>query len=670
MRLRAWLAPSIIATLATALGARSGGSPPSLGEAGSLLTGLLDCRWDLSAAEWQKSAASLLGRTSPATEAGSELCAAVQLAMAIEAGGGPVDRLPASPDVLRVIRRGCLMPVPDDLAARLAAPDGTPAPGRLERLRLVAGSTPAAIGRAVLRPALEMALAGGDLPDIGLVAAAGLGRVGDLSDALRLAPLEAAPYPELGGYAASAVQDIADRLAAAEDWQALARFWIALVDRLPDRLDLLIEAADVAVVHDLPDADAWLERLARLPCGQTSELRDACIEAALGQAFLAIGRGGESAEPIARALAMASRSLTHDRSAKRCRSRALLLRGLAHALRGEDAMALADFGAALEAAPYEHNANLFADVAWGPFGILWFLQHRLIDRGDAPRAVAIAELLLEAERRNTNYLPPDADEADDRVRTSLPLLIAQWQLVHLARPERVAETLKPLLKLTAASKYFDNSKLEAQCHLTQGDALCYLDDPQGALAEYQAAAKIYHDLEQEELRAQIETRDQALEPPLLAYRRVLEPWWYSNPAWTRWTSDQAHVELRLAFLEMSWFAHDDRALEHLRRAQQLVPDDEGVRLELAHWLARRGDGARARRLLACVEPSLRQLYNVARTYALLGEKALSIDCLERCLSRFLKTDAARERQRRLARTDPDLAAIRSDPHFIELVQRD
>jgi hypothetical protein len=60
-------------------------------------------------------------------------------------------------------------------------------------------------------------------------------------------------------------------------------------------------------------------------------------------------------------------------------------------------------------------------------------------------------------------------------------------------------------------------------------------------------------------------------------------------------------------------------------------------------------------------------YNIACTYALLGDVELALDYLTRDLRAGKKSAAAIERQRVWARADPDLTRLRDDPRFTALV---
>jgi adenylate cyclase len=60
-------------------------------------------------------------------------------------------------------------------------------------------------------------------------------------------------------------------------------------------------------------------------------------------------------------------------------------------------------------------------------------------------------------------------------------------------------------------------------------------------------------------------------------------------------------------------------------------------------------------------------YNLACTYALLGEVGLALDYLARDFEENHRTRGSRLRQVEWAREDPDLANLRSDPRFERLL---
>ena len=78
--------------------------------------------------------------------------------------------------------------------------------------------------------------------------------------------------------------------------------------------------------------------------------------------------------------------------------------------------------------------------------------------------------------------------------------------------------------------------------------------------------------------------------------------------------------------------------------------------------------AEARALLADISPSPNTHYNMACTFALLGDLELALDFLTRDLEENHPSEGSRQRQRDWARSDPDLSALRGDARFQRLVR--
>ena len=111
----------------------------------------------------------------------------------------------------------------------------------------------------------------------------------------------------------------------------------------------------------------------------------------------------------------------------------------------------------------------------------------------------------------------------------------------------------------------------------------------------------------------------------------------------------------------------ERAREYFERAYELRQGDF-MRVMLACYRARSGHGEEARELLELVPSSPQAYYNLACTYALLGETRLALEYLERDFVENRTSEAALEKQKAWARGDPDLASLRGDPGFEVLVE--
>ncbi|MBL6720062.1 MAG: hypothetical protein ISQ08_01485 [Planctomycetes bacterium] len=111
----------------------------------------------------------------------------------------------------------------------------------------------------------------------------------------------------------------------------------------------------------------------------------------------------------------------------------------------------------------------------------------------------------------------------------------------------------------------------------------------------------------------------------------------------------------------------DEAVAWVERAHELR-DDSWSRLLLACYRARAGRGDEARELLRGVRPSPSLHYNLACTYALLGEADAALAWLERELDPAASSPGALRRQKDWAAQDPDLASLRDDSRFKALVE--
>ena len=111
----------------------------------------------------------------------------------------------------------------------------------------------------------------------------------------------------------------------------------------------------------------------------------------------------------------------------------------------------------------------------------------------------------------------------------------------------------------------------------------------------------------------------------------------------------------------------DAALAYYEEAYSLRQDDF-MRVLLACYRARSGRAVEARALLREVRPGPATWYNLACTHALLGETEEALRWLETELELNHPSPASLARQREWARDDPDLASLREDPRFKDLVQ--
>lgn len=109
----------------------------------------------------------------------------------------------------------------------------------------------------------------------------------------------------------------------------------------------------------------------------------------------------------------------------------------------------------------------------------------------------------------------------------------------------------------------------------------------------------------------------------------------------------------------------DRALAFFERAYELRQDDF-MKVLLACYRARSNEDDAARRLLRDVRPAPDLFYNLACTYALLGEADKALQFLRREFEENHVSETSRAKQQDWAREDPDLSSLRGDPRFVAI----
>jgi hypothetical protein len=176
-------------------------------------------------------------------------------------------------------------------------------------------------------------------------------------------------------------------------------------------------------------------------------------------------------------------------------------------------------------------------------------------------------------------------------------------------------------------------------------ASAWMDDDQPEQAEelYQAALQRLEVLERE-------SADRGVPPQALAGLQL----------------QRADVLVGLAVNSNVKRRSHEAAVEFFERAWALRQDDF-MRVLLACYRARAGRHAEARAVLRDVPVSPTNFYNLACTYALLGERELALDFLDRALAELRASPGQLERRKTWARGDPDLESLRGEPRFEALV---
>ena len=111
----------------------------------------------------------------------------------------------------------------------------------------------------------------------------------------------------------------------------------------------------------------------------------------------------------------------------------------------------------------------------------------------------------------------------------------------------------------------------------------------------------------------------------------------------------------------------EKALAYFERAFEINQSDF-MRALLACYRARSGRMEEARVQLREVSPAPALYYNMACTFALMGEPNLALEFLQRDFEENQQSRGTRERQKQWAGDDPDLASLRGLERFQELVR--
>ncbi len=208
-----------------------------------------------------------------------------------------------------------------------------------------------------------------------------------------------------------------------------------------------------------------------------------------------------------------------------------------------------------------------------------------------------------------------------------------------------AATEAALERDPAAQRFLWGVELRAECEVLRGNAQSDMDKP--AEAEVDLAKAL--------------DRLQALEDELV--RRGVP-----RAALLRLRATRSSVLVGLAVNANVKQHEQQQALAYFERAWELR-QDEFMKALRACYLARAARTDEARALLREIVPAPETLYNLACTWALLGDKPQALDFLERDFEQNLPTPGMRARQQNWARGDPDLDALRDEPRFQALLAR-
>lgn len=282
-------------------------------------------------------------------------------------------------------------------------------------------------------------------------------------------------------------------------------------------------------------------------------------------------------------------------------------------------------------------------------------------RGDAPdmREVFLLRMMADELERQASGEPEQAERGllDQRV----PSMAALELVEDLRAEDRPAEAHALCARALAdlqgngfAERSTWGGWFAARLETALGGTLSDLRRPQEAQVEYERALRRLESIENTLLARE---RDAALDA---REQRALE----RDLAATR--ARQCAVLIGLAVNANVRMHELERALAYFERAYALDQSDF-MKVLLACYRARSGRQAEARAVLAAVEVAPALYYNLACTHALLGDAQRALDYLARELFDNHASESARERQRKWAREDPDLASLRGDERFEALV---
>jgi hypothetical protein len=245
-------------------------------------------------------------------------------------------------------------------------------------------------------------------------------------------------------------------------------------------------------------------------------------------------------------------------------------------------------------------------------------------------------------------------DAKSHARDLEELRVPAWYALNLARelrddgqPARARSVAKAMLsdidRDGSAQKYLWGLELQAEIEMTIGTSYTDDGDPKQAEVELVKAVERLEELEK------------------LVKEREFGP-----AALARLQSLRCSALVSLAVNANVKQGDTAKAVAYFERAWALRQDDS-MRVLLACYRARQGRSAESRTLLRSVTPTPIVNYNLACTWALLGEKDLALEFLKREFQDGQLSAGGAAKQREWARQDPDLKSLRGDPRFQEIV---
>lgn len=263
----------------------------------------------------------------------------------------------------------------------------------------------------------------------------------------------------------------------------------------------------------------------------------------------------------------------------------------------------------------------------------------------------------DALRRQRRFLASEPEREEPGSRTwvrdlRLPSSAALWHAQDLAEEGRAAEARAIAERLEADIDargispwwYLSGHDIVIRARLLAGSTLTDEGRGKDAEAVLLSAAERIEDLERE-------LEDRGASGGELDALRALHS--------TALVSLAVNANVRLGDRE--------KANGYYERAYDMRKD-EFMRTLLACYRARAGRGEEARALVRTIKPGPGTWYNLACTYALLGDAERALEMLEAELTLNHGTEQSAAKQRQWAAEDPDLASLRGLARFQALVR--
>ncbi len=442
------------------------------------------------------------------------------------------------------------------------------------------------------------------------------------------------------------------------DFEGLISLNKTLCRLFPEETEYTLDLADSILLYrkDPIEAVTLLEKLKnRLEGNSSTKSVLQLTEAHQGLAIAAFRAGGDW-KPHLQTLPAGLEKTPGDYCAWGL-ARAILLRGTLLAVEGENAVTVLE--QAVDIAPFEQDKVAIDSCLSGRFGVSGLLW-RLSRDGRLHRCHVVHSQLIAAVRKDKS-----------RARSRIPFDSAAFTRYDYGEPAFAARLLRTFIKRVEESGVWNSLDLAGQACFVLGAAEMDIRDfarardsigkgiriYEGLLAEYRAESKknpreAFDDL------IRTANRRKALGLLQMATLNTIE----------EKDASLAGEDASLAREDASLTGEDasPKTAGLVRAAAFLAPELVEVRMARALVLARAGQAVPAERIANAVEEYAEQYYNKACLFALIGKKDKAFKYLSRHFGEHVRP-ARMHLARNYALADPDLAALRQNRRFLELV---